>query len=522
MTPLPPVVRPPGDSLSGSDPACRVNNVVPTSAIFAAALERLNRTSTITLFQKLTQEIDEHCRTLGGAVAGVGVGIGMGAGPGRPSQEGAARAELVALIALLRETTEQHRSEIALIQKQLSELQGLSAKSQGAFEAQVSALFNRHIEQSLTPALTAASSRIEQNVATVFDRDLKQIETRLAKEVAVRERPARRGWLLTALLVLLIGGLCVLIGLLLGRRNFSQPCPAVNCCGGGTDGRTGIGPVSGTGVSAAGSAGAMVAPMVAPMGALSPSGGTTRESEIKSSEIKNRGAAPDGASASTSATPDVRNPGASTAPIPDIRNAGAAAAGTPGGRSPKIAGTTSSSGNPIVAGNTDAARGAGSQKEYPGLSFVAGGSPGAAAASVPGSMEAELQKFLKQPGAKAPRVFVMDRLQFASGSHEVNQSGKEQVRALAQILNSHPTTQIEIRGHTDGTEGEVYSGPDQHPGMSLSQIRADCVLKRLQFQRVPSARMRITGMGATRPVGDVRSEEGRQRSRRVEIVVTKK
>lgn len=489
MSPLPPVVRPPGDSLSGADPACRVNNVVPTSAIFAAALERLNRSSTISLFQKLTQEIDAHCRTLGGVAVGVGVGAGMGAGAGRPAEEGAARAELVALLALLRETTEQHRSEIALMQKQLSDLQALSANSQGAFEAQVGALFNRHIEQSLTPALTAASSRIEQNVATVFDRDLKQIETRLAKEVASRERPARRGWLLTALLILLIGGLCVLIGLLLGRRNFSQPCPAVNCCGGGADGRTGIGPVSGSGPGVGTSNAAAAGAIVAPMGALNPGAGTTRESEIQ-------GAVPGSGGAKTAAAPEVRNP--------------------------KVSASTSSSENPIVAGNTDAAKQAGSQKEYPGLSPAPKETPGGALSFSPGSMEAELEKFLKQPGAKVPRAFVMDRLQFASGSHEVNQAGKDQVRALAQILNSHPSAQIEIRGHTDGAEGEVYAGPDQHPGMGLSQIRADCVLKRLMFQRVPSARMRITGMRDTRPVADVRSEEGRQRNRRVEIVVTKK
>lgn len=432
MSPLPPVVRPPSSSASGADPACRVNHVVPTSAIFAAALERLNRTSTIDLFQQLTQEIDAHCRTLGGAV----VGAGMGAGAGRPA-EGAARAELVALLTLLRETTEQHRSEIVLIQKQLSDLQALSARSQGEFDAQMSALFNRHIEQSLTPALTAASTRIEQNVATVFDRDLKQIETRLAKEVATRERPARRGWLLTMLLVLLIGGLCVLIGLLLGRRSFSQPCPAVSCCAGGGDGRSGIGPAT-SAVGAVGATGAIVAPM----GALNPGTGATRESEISG-----------------------------------------------------ISGNSGSSG-------------------MRGAAVPSGGS------AAPGAMEAELERFLKLPGTKGPRAFVMDRLQFSSGSHEVNEAGKDQVRALAQILNSYPKAQIEIRGHSDGAEGEVYSGSDQHPGMSLSLIRADCILKRLTFQRVPSARMRITGMGAQRPVADGGSEEGRRRNRRVEIVVT--
>jgi hypothetical protein len=290
MPPLPPSVRSQGDSVSGSDSACRVNSVVPTSAIFAAALERLNRTSTISLFQTLTQEIDAHCRSLGGAAAGVGVGGGTGAGASKPAEESAVRTELLGLLALLRETTEQHRSEIALIQKQMSDIQALSAKSQSEFESQVSVLFNRHIEQSLTPALTAASARIEQNVATVFDRELRQIETRLAKEAAERERPVRRGWLLTALLILLLAGLCIVIGLLLGRRSFSPPCPSASC-GGAAEGRTGAGPVSGsslgagTGMSALGVAGAVVAPM----GAQNPTAATTRESESKRVAVPSSG-----------------------------------------------------------------------------------------------------------------------------------------------------------------------------------------------------------------------------------------
>lgn len=47
-----------------SEPSGQSPLVVPTAAVFAAVLERLNRQSTIDLFQQLTKEIDAHCQSL--------------------------------------------------------------------------------------------------------------------------------------------------------------------------------------------------------------------------------------------------------------------------------------------------------------------------------------------------------------------------------------------------------------------------------------------------------------------------
>jgi hypothetical protein len=44
------------------DPSCLVKNVVPTSTVFAAALERLNRQSVIHLLQQIIHEVDQHCQ----------------------------------------------------------------------------------------------------------------------------------------------------------------------------------------------------------------------------------------------------------------------------------------------------------------------------------------------------------------------------------------------------------------------------------------------------------------------------
>lgn len=49
------------------DATCRVQQVIPTATIFAAALERLNRKSSMALFQELAQKLDDHDRRLDAA-----------------------------------------------------------------------------------------------------------------------------------------------------------------------------------------------------------------------------------------------------------------------------------------------------------------------------------------------------------------------------------------------------------------------------------------------------------------------
>lgn len=145
-------------------------------------------------------------------------------------------------------------------------------------------------------------------------------------------------------------------------------------------------------------------------------------------------------------------------------------------------------------------------------------------------MEAELEEFLSSPAAAAPnsqgtpRSFVMDRLHYPPNSHDMNEEGKEEVYFLAQVLRAHPTAEIEIRGHDDGTEAEAYSGPNPYRGYTLSKLRADCVLRRLEGFSIAPERMHITGVAAAEPLKDAdeHTEIGRQKNRRVEIVVLRR
>lgn len=71
---------------------------------------------------------------------------------------------------------------------------------------------------------------------------------------------------------------------------------------------------------------------------------------------------------------------------------------------------------------------------------------------------------------------------------------------------------IRIEGHTDSIASEAYN-------LALSQRRAAAVKAWLAGHGVEAARMTTVGLGESRPVADNSTAAGRQRNRRVEIVV---
>ena len=83
---------------------------------------------------------------------------------------------------------------------------------------------------------------------------------------------------------------------------------------------------------------------------------------------------------------------------------------------------------------------------------------------------------------------------------------------LAGILLIMPELNLRIEGHTDAT------GPDEY-NQRLSERRAAAVRDFLAAQGVDMNRMVAVGYGESRPVADNDTREGRQKNRRVEIVI---
>lgn len=83
---------------------------------------------------------------------------------------------------------------------------------------------------------------------------------------------------------------------------------------------------------------------------------------------------------------------------------------------------------------------------------------------------------------------------------------------VATILNQFSEMTIAIEGHTDNIGTEKYN-------MDLSLRRAKSVYDFLVSQDVFDGRMTFEGFGESRPVADNSTEGGRQRNRRVDLVI---
>lgn len=114
-------------------------------------------------------------------------------------------------------------------------------------------------------------------------------------------------------------------------------------------------------------------------------------------------------------------------------------------------------------------------------------------------------------------TFVAEVL-FDSGKDQLLQSSLEKLDKIADVLNTTvKDLSVGIEGHTDDV-------PIQRSGWKtnweLSSARALSVLHYLtQTRNILPNRLSATGYGEFRPLGDNSTAQGRQKNRRVEIVI---
>jgi outer membrane protein OmpA-like peptidoglycan-associated protein len=90
---------------------------------------------------------------------------------------------------------------------------------------------------------------------------------------------------------------------------------------------------------------------------------------------------------------------------------------------------------------------------------------------------------------------------------------REKLALVAGILLAYPGLKIQVEGHTDSVGTDEYN-------MKLSQQRADAVREYLTAQNVPPNFLSAMGMGKGDPVATNATAAGRQRNRRVEMIVS--
>ncbi|MDB5195834.1 MAG: OmpA family protein [Flaviaesturariibacter sp.] len=110
---------------------------------------------------------------------------------------------------------------------------------------------------------------------------------------------------------------------------------------------------------------------------------------------------------------------------------------------------------------------------------------------------------------------VLRNIFFDTKKYEIKPESGAELDRLAQFLVDNPTVSIQVEGHTDN----VGTAADNQ---KLSAQRALSVVNYLIYKGIKDKRLVPKGFGATKPVADNKTEEGRSQNRRTEIKVLSK
>lgn len=102
---------------------------------------------------------------------------------------------------------------------------------------------------------------------------------------------------------------------------------------------------------------------------------------------------------------------------------------------------------------------------------------------------------------------------FESGRSELTVPARETVLEIANVLQRAPLRQLLVEGHTDSVGTIEYN-------YRLSDSRARAVAKALKANGIPRQNISTKALGETTPIATNRSEQGRRRNRRVEVIIT--
>ena len=102
---------------------------------------------------------------------------------------------------------------------------------------------------------------------------------------------------------------------------------------------------------------------------------------------------------------------------------------------------------------------------------------------------------------------------FDLGSAQLKPGALQEIRRVGKILNQYTDTRIRVDGHTDNTGTAAFN-------QTLSELRATNVKLALTEQGVHPSRIRTIGFGASTPLAQNNTENGRQLNRRVVITIS--
>ena len=124
----------------------------------------------------------------------------------------------------------------------------------------------------------------------------------------------------------------------------------------------------------------------------------------------------------------------------------------------------------------------------------------------------QLNSILQTRDSARGLIVNMSDVLFDTGSYTLKPGAREKLAKISGIVLAHPGLNLQIEGHTDSVGSDEMN-------QQLSERRADSVRDFLAEQGVPGSAISARGFGKSQPVAGNDTAEGRQRNRRVELVV---
>ncbi len=110
-------------------------------------------------------------------------------------------------------------------------------------------------------------------------------------------------------------------------------------------------------------------------------------------------------------------------------------------------------------------------------------------------------------------VLTLGDVLFDSGRADLKTGAFDTLDRLVGFLRENPERSLKVEGHTDSVGSDSLN-------VRLSQARADAVRSALRARGIDGARITTEGLGKTRPIAGNETAAGRQRNRRVEIIIS--
>ncbi len=121
-------------------------------------------------------------------------------------------------------------------------------------------------------------------------------------------------------------------------------------------------------------------------------------------------------------------------------------------------------------------------------------------------------KFTARHQKRKNKIYTLENVYFDTDKATLRSSSFDALNNLLKAMQTNPDMKVEVGGHTDNRGKSEYN-------MKLSRKRAESVKNYLVEHGIDPERIKTKGYGESDPVATNKTEQGRQKNRRMEVKI---